>query len=248
MSELLSSSEPWVEAAVTFGGGVLVAALVAAAVNLLMRRLLDDHRRAGRVAGTVFWVVAALALLVAVGRLAEPGATETGLAAAAARLLTALPDLLLGLLVVVLGWAVAVAVRTLVSQVLQRVRPSAAELVAGTAYWAILVLAVLIAADQVGIQIGLLRNLLLIAIGGLVFATAVALGLGTRDLVAEVVAGRHVERIVALGDDIEVAGVRGVVAGLGHASVRLAAPGGGEVELPNGLLLAEPVVIHARSA
>jgi small-conductance mechanosensitive channel len=248
LSELLSSSEPWVEAAVTFGAGVILAALLAAAVNLVMRRLLDDHRRGGRGGGARVWVVAAVALLISMGRLAEPGATETGLAAAAARLLSALPDLILGLLVVVLGWAVAVAVRALVSQLLQRVRPSAAELVAGIVYWAILVLAILIAAEQVGIEIGLLRNLLLIVIGGLVFATAVALGLGTRDLVAEVVAGRHVERIVAVGDDIEVAGVRGVVTGLGHASVRLASPGGGEVELPNGLLLDEPVVIHARSA
>lgn len=245
MTELLNSSTPWIEAAGTFVVGVLIAAVVAAAVNVVMRRLLEDEKQAGRVAGAIFWIVATIGLVVAVGRLAEPGATETGLAAAAARLLTALPDLLIALVVVVLGWAVAVAVRALLTQVLQRVRPGAAEVLAAVAYWSIVTLAVLIAADQVGIQIGLLRSLLLLVVGGIVLAAALALGLGTRDLVSEVVAGRHVERIVSAGDEIEVAGHRGTVTALGHASVRLATDHG-QVELPNGLLLDEPVLIHRR--
>lgn len=245
MEDLLSSSGPWLAAAGTFVVGVLVAALVAAAVNLVMRRLLGETERAGRVAGTVFWVVSAVAFVVAVGRLAEPAATETGLAAAASRLLTALPDLLIALLVLVLGWALAVAGRAVVGQLVQRVRPAIADVVAAVTYWAILVLTVLIAADQAGIQVGLLRHLLLILVGGIVLAGAVALGLGTRDLVAEVVAGRHVERILQVGDEVEVAGHHGTVAALGHASVRLTTERG-EVEIPNGLLLDEPVVVTTR--
>ncbi len=243
--DLLESSSPWLLALMTLVAGVLVAAALAALVNIVARRLLRDPKGAGRLASIVFWVVAWIALLVAIGRLAEPDATEVGLTAAATRLLTSLPDLLIALLTLVLGWVVAVAVRSLLRQVLDRVRPGAADVLAPLAFWAILVLTVLIAAEQVGIQVGLLRNVLLILVGGVVLAAAIALGLGTRDLVAEVVAGRHVERVTVVGDLIEVGGHRGRVIALGHASVRLRTDAG-EVEVPNGLLLSQPVLVVER--
>lgn len=246
MSELLESSTPWIQAGGVLLAGLLVAAVVAAVVNLAMRRLLRDPKLAGRVAGWVFWLIAAVGFVVAVGRLAEPDATETGLAAAASRLLSSLPDLVIAVLVVVLGWAVATAVRGVLRQVLGGVRPSAAELLAAVAYWSILVLAVLVAAEQVGIEVALLRQLLLLVLGGLVLAAALALGLGTRGLVGEVVAGRHVEQIVTVGDRVRVAGHEGSVAALGHASVRLTTAEG-EVEVPNGVFLAAPVVVLSRS-
>lgn len=247
MSELLESSTPWIEAGGVLLVGILVAAVVAALVNLSMRRLLRDQKLAGRVAGWVFWLITAIGLIVAVGRLAEPDATETGLAAAASRLLSSLPDLVIAVLVVVLGWAVATAVRGVLRQLLGGVRgPSGSEALASVAFWTILVLAVMVAADQVGIQIALLRQLLLLVVGGLVLAAAVALGLGTRQLVGEVVAGRHVEQIVGVGDRIRVAGHEGSVTALGHASVRLSTTEG-EVEVPNGVFLSAPVVVVGRS-
>lgn len=244
--ELLESSSPWLVALATFVVGMVVAAALGALVNLGARRLLREPKKAGRLASLVFWTVAVIALVVAIGRLAEPDATEVGLTAAATRLLTGLPDLLVALVVLVLGWALAVTVRTLLRQVLEPVRPGVADVVAPLAFWSVLVLTVLIAADQVGIQVGLLRSVLLILIGGLVAAAAIALGLGTRDLVAEIVAGRHVEQIVGLGDVIEVAGLRGTVSGLGHASVRLLTAAG-EVELPNGRFLEHPVLVVQRA-
>lgn len=244
--ELLRSSSPWLVALVTFVVGLLIAAAVAALVNLVARRLLRDDRGAGRLASFVFWALGWVALLVAIGRLAEPDATEVGLTAAATRLLTALPDLIVALLVLVLGWVLAIAVRTLVQRAVASVRPGVADVLATIASWSILVLTVLIAADQVGIQVGLLRSLLLLVVGGAVLAAAVALGLGTRDLVAAVVAGRHVERIVRVGDLVEVVGVRGRVRALGHASI-LITTDGGDLEIPNPRLLAEPVLVVERA-
>lgn len=246
MSELLESSTPWIEAGGVLLVGLLVAAVVAAVVNLGMRRLLRDQALAGRVAGWVFWLIAAIGFVVAVGRLAEPDATQTGLAAASARLLSSLPDLVIAVLVVVLGWAAATAVRGALRQILSGLRPGTAEILAAVAYWTILVLALLVAAEQVGIEVAVLRQLLSLLLGGLILAAALAAGLGTRGLVAEIVAGRHVEQIVDIGDRISVAQHEGVVVALGHASVRLATADG-EVEIPNGRLLAEPVVIRARS-
>jgi hypothetical protein len=245
VSDLLSSSSPWIAAGLTLLAAVVVGALVGAGVNMAMRRLLRDPKTGGRVAGAVFWTVVAIGFVVAIGRLAEPTATETGLAAAAERVLTGLPDLLIGLLVLVLGWALAVALRGLLRGVSSRLRLPASDLLPTIAMWVVLVLTILIAAEQVGIQVGLLRQLLLLIVAGIVLAAAVAMGLGTRDLVAAVVAGRHVERIVGLGDEVEVAGLAGRVVELGHASVRLFTADG-EVEVPNGVFLSGPVRIVGR--
>jgi small-conductance mechanosensitive channel len=248
VEELLTSSTPWIEAGVTLVFGVVLAAVVAAMLNLAVRRLLSDPRTASRISGSTFWALTAVAGLVAIGRLAEPEATRTGLAAASARLLTGLPDLLVGLVVLVLGWALAVAVRTVVGRVLGRIQPTAAEVLSGVAFWSVLVLTVIVAADQVGIQIGVLRQLLLLLVAGAVVAVALALGLGSRDAVAAVVAGRHSERIVGVGDEVEVAGHRGVVTACGQASLRLRTAAGAVVEVPHTWLLAGPVVVHRRGS
>lgn len=246
MEELLGSSSPWIEAGVLLVLGVLAAAAVAALVNLILRRALEDQKTAGRVSGAVFWVLAVVGLLVAVGRLAQPTAVESGLAGAATRLLTALPDLLIAIVVASLGWAVAVVLRSLVRRALTRVRPSLAEVVAPATYWAVLVLTAFVVADQLGVEVGLVGAILVVVVGAVALAAALALGLGTRELVAEVVAGRHVERIVLPGDVIEVAGIQGTVVQRGHASVRVAGPSG-ELELPNRLLLTNPVRIVSRA-
>ncbi|MFP5309978.1 MAG: mechanosensitive ion channel domain-containing protein [Actinomycetes bacterium] len=247
MEELLTSSTPWIEAGVTLLLGVAVAAAVAALLNVAVRRLLRDPRTAGRISGSTFWALTVLAAVVAVGRLAEPEATRSGLEAAAARLLTAIPDLLVGLVVLVLGWSLAVALRTVLDRMLGRIAPTTAGVVAAVAFWSVLVLTVLVAADQIGIQVGVLRQLLLLLVAGAVAAVALALGLGSRDAVAAVVAGRHTERIVGVGDDVEVAGHRGRVTAVGHASVTLRTAAGAIVEVPHTALLAQPVVVHARA-
>ncbi|HEX9888792.1 MAG TPA: mechanosensitive ion channel domain-containing protein [Nitriliruptorales bacterium] len=245
--ELFESSSPWVAALGTLVVGLVVASVVAALVNLLARRLLGSQEEAGRVGGTTFGIGATVAFLVALGQLTGGQAADVGLTAATSRLLAGLPNLFVALVVGVLGWVLAVTVRATLRQVLSRFQPVAADLLAPLAFWAILVLAGLVAADQVGIEVRFLQWLIALILGGFVLAAAIALGLGSRALVSEVVAGRHVSRIVGLGDEVEVGRHRGTVIGLGHASVRLTGPGGGQVELPNGFFLAHAVVIVRRA-
>ncbi|HWB71437.1 MAG TPA: hypothetical protein VG452_04400 [Egibacteraceae bacterium] len=243
MAELFRSGEPWLAAAGIFLLGAVVAAAVGALVQVVTRRLLRDQARAVRYATLSAWAVLTIAAAVALARLLDPGATEAGLALAGARLFRALPDLLLALLLVVLGVAVATALRGLLRGVLTRVSPAAADVVAPLGYWTVVGLAVLLAADQVGVETDLVQWLVLLLVGGAVLSSALALGLGAQDLVAEVVAGRHVAQIVAVGDEVEVGGLRGRVLALGHASVRLAV-GDREAEVPNGAFLEGVVVVR----
>ncbi|MEX2100876.1 MAG: mechanosensitive ion channel domain-containing protein [Acidimicrobiia bacterium] len=239
--------EPWLAAL----GIVLVGILAAAVVGMLMRRLstrvLGDAERANRLATLAVVAVLLVFAAAAVSRLVDPGMTDPGLAAAAGRVFSALPDIVIAVVLVVSGLVLGMAVRGLLRRALEPLRPAVADLAAPLGYWSVVGLAVLLAADQVGIQTGFLQRLLLVALAGFVAAAALSFGLGSRDLVGAVVAGRHVAQIVAVGDEVEVAGTRGVVTMLGHASVRLRLPDGREAEVPHRHFLDQTVLIHARA-
>jgi hypothetical protein len=245
-------------------GFALLGVAAAVVVNLLVRtlghRLLRDRQRADRLAAFSGWIVLAVFLVVAVGRLADPDITEPGLRAAAARTLGLLPDVLIAVLLVAVGIVLATALRGVLRRLLEPVRPAAADVVPALAYWAVVGLALLLAADQIGVQTRLVVWLLLVLVGGLVLAFALAFGLGARDLLAAVVAGRHVAQVVAVGDEVEVDGRRGIVIALGHASVRLALSGTSgiglargeseavEAEVPNRAFLEGTLLVHRRAA
>ena len=239
--------------------GVVAAVVVNVLVRAVGRRLLRDRERVDGMAAFSGWIVLAVFLIVAIGRLADPDITEPGLRAAAARSLGLLPDVLIAVLLIAVGIVLATALRGVLRRLLEPVRPAAAEVVPTAAYWVVVGLALLLGADQVGVKTGLVVWLVLTLVGGVVFAFAIALGLGARDLVSGVVAGRHVSQIVRVGDEVEVDGRRGTVVALGHASVRLALAGtrgvglsGGEAdeveaEVPNQRFLEATVLIHRRA-
>ncbi|MDP8970098.1 MAG: mechanosensitive ion channel, partial [Actinomycetota bacterium] len=245
MAELFRFDEPWLVAAGVFLLGVLIAAAVGVLVLFVARRVLREQARASRYALLSVWAVLAVAAAVALASLLGPETTEVGLAVAGTRLFRALPDVLIALLLLVLGAIVATGLRSLLRTVLSRIGPAAADIVAPLGYWMVVGLAILLAADQLGVETDLVQWLVLLVVAGLALASALAFGLGAQDLVAEVIAGRHVAQIIAVGDEIEVDGLRGRVVALGHASVRLAV-GEREAEVPNGTFLEATVVVRQR--
>lgn len=239
--------------------GVVAAVVISLLVRAIGRRMLHDRERVDGMASFAGWIVLAVFLIIAIGRLADPDITEPGLREAAARSLGLLPDVLIAVLLVAFGIVLATALRGVLRRLLEPMRPAAAEMVPELAYWAVVGLALLLGADQIGVETGLVVWLLLLLVGGLVLAFALALGLGSRDLISGVVAGRHVAQVVRVGDEVEVDGRRGIVVALGHASVRLSlsstrgigltSSGGDspEAEVPNQRFLDGVVVVHQRA-
>lgn len=246
MTELFTSGEPWFAAAAILLVGILVAVAVGSVVRWLARRLLRDEQRAGSAAIASFWSVIAVFGFAAVVRLLGGAGARDGLARTGEEVFATLPDVFLAVLVVVVGLLLAGAVRRVVRRGLERVRPEFADPVSTLAYWLIVVLAALLAANQIGVETRLAESVVVLVVAGVVLAAAAAFGLGTRDLVAAVVAGRHVAQVVGPGDEVEVAGHRGKVVELGHASVRIAT-GEAEVEVPNRMFLETAVVVLGRA-
>ena len=102
----------------------------------------------------------------------------------------------------------------------------------------------LTALSQIGVSTAILTVLGYLLIGAVALAAALAVGLGNRDVVRAVGAGRVLRTSYAPGQVIAVAGVRGTIVALESAAVVLRTEGGTTVRLPNQLVLDSVVEVQ----
>ncbi len=133
----------------------------------------------------VFWIVLVMALLTGVEALEIPA--TAGLAAVIVRFL---PNLVVAALVMVAGWLLAnfLAQRTLIGAVNAQV--AGAPLIAAAVRWLVLVFAGAAALTQLGIAREMVLLAFGIAFGGTVLALALAFGLGGKELAREILESR----------------------------------------------------------
>ncbi len=100
----------------------------------------------------------------------------------------------------------------------------------------VLVMAVLLAMQQLTIDATFLLDVLLVILGGAAVAVAIAFGWGARTTAENLVATRYVEQNFAVGDAVAVEGVTGTIERISPASVVLRTAQGGKAVIPNGVL------------
>ncbi len=100
----------------------------------------------------------------------------------------------------------------------------------------VLVLAVLLAMQQLTIDATFLLDVLLVVLGGAAVAVAIAFGWGARTTAENLVAARYVEQNFVVGDTVAVEGVAGTIERIGPTSAVLRTAQGGKVVIPNGVL------------
>lgn len=112
---------------------------------------------------------------------------------------------------------------------------------------AVLVIAFLLAAGQLGLEVSLLVLIAALILGTAGLMAALALGFGLAPLSGNIAAGRYVRgNDIHLGDEISVNGVEGTVEELGYASITLRSEDGRLHHVPNRLLLEGVVSKKAR--
>ncbi len=127
----------------------------------------------------IYWVVILVALIIAFNGLGLTQVTEL-----LTRVLLFLPKLLVGLLVIILGAYFGRFVGQAVLTYCRNIGITDADLLARIAQYTIVVFVVLIAIDQLDLGGILVQQTFLILLAGLVFALALAFGLGGRDAAA----------------------------------------------------------------
>lgn len=144
---------------------------------------------------------------------------------------------LVAVLILAGGVAVAGWLSELSGREAERAEIAGGEVFRRVVFVAVLTVAALLAAAQLGIKVSILVLLVVVVLGTIGIVAALALGLGLAPLSGNVAAGRYVRGNIRLGDDISVNGVSGRVEELGYASVTLRSENGEVHFVPNRTLL-----------
>ena len=213
------------EAALTYLPSLIVALLVLVAGWLVARlarraarraaeaanRLLDRVFRRGRLAsaraspGVItlagelsLWIVLLITIIVA--------AQVAGLAIVTdwlRRLLVLLPNLVVGIAIIVVGYFVGLLVR-------ERAQAES-PLVGRIAQVTVLAIATIVGLDQVGVDVAVVIALTAVVAGGLVAGLFVAFGLGARRFVSNLIGARSARGMLGPGLRVRIGDVEGTV-------------------------------------
>jgi small-conductance mechanosensitive channel len=160
------------------------------------------------------------------------------------RIVAYIPNLLVATVVVVVGLLVAGFLRGVVATGADRVGIAYAETLADAVYYVLALMTFIGAFDQLHIEFGLLKELILLAATGLALGCGLALGLGGRDVMAGILAGYYVRQRMHAGDRIHVAGMEGIIREVGTVATVIETEEDGLLNrhsIPNAKMLNEAV-------
>ena len=120
------------------------------------------------------------------------------------RVIAYLPTLLAGGLIILAGVLVSSIARDLVVAALPHAEREQRVLFGRIVYAVILFTAVVIGVDQIGININFLIILLSIIIGTFMTGLAIAVGLGSKNVVHNMISAHHLKRQYRIGDQVKV--------------------------------------------
>jgi len=202
--------------------------------------------RAGRsatVAGAiVFWAVL-LAFAAAATQVLGLQAFTDWLA----RLVDYLPTLVVGVLILAAGWVLSAFAAELVQATALRLEPGQRRLLARVVRVSILAAAILIGADQLGVRITFLAIFVAavaLTVGG---GVALAVGLGAREHVANLVAAQHLRQAYSIGQVLRVGEHEGRLLEVTATGFVLESAEGRTV-IPARMLATQPVTVMSKAS
>jgi small-conductance mechanosensitive channel len=159
-----------------------------------------------------------------------------------ARLVSYLPILAAGILIVIAGYVLSRFVADLVLATSQRMEMSQRMLLARIVQVTILTGAILVGADQIGIRITFLA-IFAASIGAVVAGgVALAVGFGARDYVANLIGAHYLRQAFAVGQTIRAAGHQGRILEITALNVVLETADG-RVTLPGRIYNEQPIAV-----
>lgn len=105
----------------------------------------------------------------------------------------------------------------------------------------IIVITVSLSITQLDIDVSLLNTILSVIIASVGLAAAISLGIGTKSMAKEVVAGVYLREMYQIGDNIEVKEVKGALVSIGSVASKVIAEEESIITVPNTFLLANKV-------
>ena len=153
-----------------------------------------------------------------------------------------LPKLLAALAVLLCGFFVAQIVFNGVKIAAKNTGVDYGRSVAEVCRGIIIVITVSLSITQLDIDVSLLNNIISVVIASVGLAAAISLGIGTKSMAQEIVAGVYLREIYQIGDNIEVGDIKGALVTVGSVASKVMAEDEAIVTVPNTFLLANKVI------
>jgi small-conductance mechanosensitive channel len=162
-------------------------------------------------------------------------------------LLGYLPRVLISLFILLIGYLISRGIQNLVTDATAatgyRYGPYLSQLVGGL----ILAFTLLLALDQLGLNVTLFEFIFIGALASLFFSFALAFGLGSADAVRNVMASHYVRRFYRAGQRVEVQGLEGVIVDMTPVDI-IIETSDGEARIPARVFLENITRINTSEA
>ena len=180
------------------------------------------NRTVSQLLGTiVFWIVFLLFLVSAAEVLSLPILTQ-----ALGSLAAYFPRVGLAILIVLLGFIVANFLREFIVLTCNSVGIAQGALISQTVYVASILVVIMTAISELGIDTSLMNNTLVLIVGGLVGGAALSFGLGARSAMSNLIAAHYLRPVLHVGMQVRVGEHLGTVASLTPVAVVMDTPEG----------------------
>jgi len=187
-------------------------------------RLVED---APRIIGTlVYWVVLLFFAAAAIDKLPLP--VVTGLLQSIAYYL---PRVLLAVVIVFMGLGAGILVNRWTTRVAAAAGVEYAPVLGRVAQIAIFVVALLVGAQEIGLESRFFTTMILVVIAAILIGAALSFSLGAGPIVSNIMASYYAAQAYRIGDVVRVAGIEGVVREITPTSIVLDSADG-QVHLP----------------
>lgn len=197
--------------------------------------------RSAQVLGTVvYWVVLLFFVTAASQSLGLQTFTDW-----LARLLDHLPTLAAGLLILAAGYVLSGVVGNLVQATATGLAPPQRQALARLAQAATLVVALLVGADQIGLKVTWVAILAAVLVTTFMGGLAIAVSLGARGYVANLIGAFYLRQSLQLGQRLQVGAHAGRLVAITATSLVLETPEG-RVLLPGRVYHDEAITVFAR--
>lgn len=152
-----------------------------------------------------------------------------------------LPKVFGAVLVLLVGVLLAQLVNGIVRGAAEGVGIEYAGGLGRVAQWLVIVISISVAISQLEIKTDLLNHVIVIALITVGLAVALAMGLGSRDIAGQILAGIYVRELYQVGQHVQVGEVEGYIEEIGTVKTTVMTGEGELVSLSNRVLLAEKV-------
>lgn len=189
------------------------------------------------IAKFVYWVIILLFFVTASDTLGWFVVSES-----ISDLILYLPKLLSAIVIFVIGFYIANFVRSGIRGVLDSLLVSSGRMISIFAYYLILIVITLTALNQAGVDTTVITSNVTLILGGILLAFAISFGLGSRDVLVNILSAFYTKNNFETGQYIEIGHIKGEIEKIDNISctVRIA---DGKIVVPVKKLITEEVKI-----